>query len=538
MNAGFDLIKNNENQKAIDYFNKEISKNFLGLGSAKLKYDIDQSINDFEISLKYDSENLLSMSLLGEILLFKKELSKSLSYLLTIEKKSAKCPPQIFYLIACCYTDLNDYNNALAYLNKIQTEDESLKAFVYNSFGIICGKLEKLEESIDWFKKSANNFPDDIDTLSLNLNFCNLSLNLYLINYNIGLSYEKIKDHINAILYLGKALSFAQTEDNKNDCSLELGMNQLFIGDFSNGWKNYESRWESKYFKKYKSKYFEPPLIVGDFKDKTVLVYSEQGYGDSIQFIRYVSLLKKQSPAKIIVATHKPLVKLFSKIKEIDEIICGQEGQNWENVPRHDYRIPVMSFPFVFKTEFDTIPNENYLFVDEKDSEHWRSLMNSSNKPKIGICWGGDPKTNLDTHIILENKKRNVRLNQLKEIILNEKFDVYSLQKEDRENELVQFPNINNLMPHVKDYYDTACIISNLDLVIVVDTSVAHLAAGMGKNTWMLSRFRECWRWGVKEKCQADKWYPSMKIYRETELNNWNPIINQLKLDLIELFDT
>ena len=354
-----------------------------------------------------------------------------------------------------------------------------------------------------------------------------------MLYYNLSLSYERLKlsgaiDHKKAINFLEKALSYEnlayQNGLNPYDARLELSLNQLTVGNFKDGWKEFENRWHTDRL----FKVFEKHLSIGDgnFEGKDVLVYAEQGFGDSIQFVRYLKLLKQRNPKRIIVVAHKPLIKLFSTMPEIDEIVASGEPHSL-----FDYNIPELSFPFVFNTDVDTVPCEiPYFNIKQEDVDYWGSKLPKGFK--IGICWSGDPKSHLTDYIRIENEKRNIALEQIDNLLKIPNVNIISLQKEDRKNELANYPNVINVMNEVNDYYDTAAIISNLDLVVTVDTSVAHVAGSLGKKVFMLSRWRGCWRWGTKELCLAKKWYPTVEIYRETEYNNWNPIINILTDDV------
>lgn len=506
---------------------------YLGLCQKELG-SIDDAQNSFEKSFFIDSSNKNYSNAIGNLHYNKNEIKECLNYFMHSVKL---CPSDSVAnkFIGDSLVSLGRLEEAKKYfLTALDNEtDTAIKSILLTNLGNCVARLDDIENSIKYFEKAISLFPEGVSTLNVKIGLDIHTISLYLLYYNLGLSYERLKlsgviDHKKAIESLEKAISYQdlaiQNGLNPNDAHLELSLNYLTIGNFDDGWRAFESRWNTDRL----FRVFESPVFIGDgnFENKTVLVYAEQGFGDSIQFIRYVKLLKQKNPKRIVVVAHKPLVKLFQTIPEIDEIVSSGEPHS---VP--DYHIPELSLPYVFNTNLDNIPCDiPYFKIDQSDIESWNSKLPKGYK--IGICWSGDPKSHLTEYIRVENQKRNIALNQIDELLKIPNVNIISLQKEDRSNELVNYPNVFNLMNEVRDYYDTAAIISNLDLIVTVDTSVAHVAGALGKPVFMLSRWRGCWRWGTKELCFAKKWYPTIEIYRETEYNNWGPIINKLTEDV------
>ena len=542
MNENLELVKKSYENK--EYFNcmsilkEKLSDSseyyyYLGLCQKDLG-NMQDAQNSFEKSFFLDSSNKNSSNALGNIHYNRNEYKECLNYFLN----TIKLDPN--NIVANSYV-----GNALVGMGRLvegkshlsvaleNEKDPKFQAILLTNLGNCVARLDDIEGSIIYFERAISLFPEGVSSFTTSIGLDVHTISLYLLYYNLSLSYERLKlsgaiDHKKAINFLEKALSYEnlayQNGLNPYDARLELSLNQLTVGNFKDGWKEFENRWHTDRL----FNVFEKHLSIGDgnFEGKDVLVYAEQGFGDSIQFVRYLKLLKQRNPKRIIVVAHKPLIKLFSTMPEIDEIVASGEPHSL-----FDYNIPELSFPFVFNTDVDTVPCEiPYFNIKQEDVDYWGSKLPKGFK--IGICWSGDPKSHLTDYIRIENEKRNIALEQIDNLLKIPNVNIISLQKEDRKNELANYPNVINVMNEVNDYYDTAAIISNLDLVVTVDTSVAHVAGSLGKKVFMLSRWRGCWRWGTKELCLAKKWYPTVEIYRETEYNNWNPIINILTDDV------
>jgi hypothetical protein len=204
-----------------------------------------------------------------------------------------------------------------------------------------------------------------------------------------------------------------------------------------------------------------------------------------------------------------------------------------------DYHCALLSLPYAFKTEINTIPSSGkYIYPCKTKSLQWRKKIGNSRRLKIGLVWSGGTRENqLDT--FATNLRRNIPLSIFAKYFQNIECDFYSLQKGEPSeselygNELLYWPNGNffNFTKELKDFSDTAALIDNLDLVISVDTSTAHLSAAMGKKTWILNRYDSCWRWLIDRK--DSPWYSSVTLYRQDETYNWEKILSEVEKDLI-----
>jgi len=194
--------------------------------------------------------------------------------------------------------------------------------------------------------------------------------------------------------------------------------------------------------------------------------------------------------------------------------------------PTFDMHCPTMSLPKAFKTLVETIPSHMpYLAADPKKVNDWRARMGSSdNKPKVGLVWTGNPRR-FSLDLSAANTRRSLRPNSLAPLAELKNIHFYSLQKDGFE--LTTDIGLIDLMADCRDFSDTAALVANLDLVISVDTSVAHLAGAMGKPVWLLNRFDSCWRW--LQNREESPWYPTMKIFRQTASGDWTDVVERIK---------
>jgi hypothetical protein len=250
------------------------------------------------------------------------------------------------------------------------------------------------------------------------------------------------------------------------------------------------------------------------------LVYSEQGLGDSLQFTRYLPLLRRSCPeARIHFGCQTPLFRLLESnapawgIEVLPSVVTG-------DLPSFDVHVALLSLPFRMSTTLTSIPADvPYIAPPPSLVEKWAARLDPLPGRKVGVVWSG-------SGILPVSRFRNARLKQLEPL-----FDVggiswVSLQKGDASGQIVSegWPGlILNMMDEAEDFADTAAIVANLDLVISVDTSVPHLAGAMGKPIWLLDRFDADWRWLVGR--EDSPWYPTMRIFRQTSFGDWDSVI-------------
>jgi Tfp pilus assembly protein PilF len=305
----------------------------------------------------------------------------------------------------------------------------------------------------------------------------------------------------------------AEANVNQSYCYLQLGR-------FAQGWPLHE--WRSKVPGAAGIAHFPQPLWLGqgDIRNKTVFIPWEQGFGDMLQFGRYAKLVQARG-ANVAMSVPSPLYRLFRQMGPDIAILNG------DAVPAaFDYYCPLMSLPLAFGTTLDTIPaGPPYLVADPQLREAWRSRLPPSDKPRIGIVWSGNARQKND-------RNRSIGLPAFAPI-LSADAQWISLQLEVRDGDaalLAAHPQVLPCPAGIDDFADTAAIIDLLDLVIAVDTSVAHLAGAMGKPVWIMLAYNADWRWLRKrDDCP---WYPSARLFRQPRIDAWDSVVARVRAEL------
>lgn len=311
----------------------------------------------------------------------------------------------------------------------------------------------------------------------------------------------------------------------------------LLAGDFARGWPEYELRWNEQASPVSRSKrQWAQPLWRGEesLTGCRILLHSEQGLGDTIQFCRYAPRVA-QLGARVILEVPRPLAALLARLEGVAEIrIQG------EPLPAFDYHCPLMSLPLAFRTTLATIPAPiPYLSSDPQRRRHWGEKLGARTKPRVGLVWSGGYRPD-QPELKLVNRRRNIALAAFAPL-RHEGIEFVSVQKgEPAESELRdlmregwQGPQIRDYSSEIQDFADTAALLEELDLLISVDTATAHLAGAMGKPVWLLNRFDTCWRWLLER--SDTPWYPTMRLYRQRRPEDWSSVIEQVRQDLLRL---
>jgi hypothetical protein len=435
------------------------------------------------------------------------------------------------------YRKLNLYLKAIAdYESALEKGLETFEVF-YN-LGVCLNELGLYEKAIHSYSSALN----------LNSNISEIYLNKGIVLFNQYKWSEALENFDKAIYlnkdcaeaYNNKALIYmykeiSQSEENfvaalkikpnYLDAKFNLATFYLSNGRYEEGLKAYECRHELT-LKRFHS---APWLGQEEVKGKVVFVYPEQGLGDFIQFCRYLPMLEAMG-ALIWLEIPKPLESITLSLDCKFKIVQGiKDG--------FDYHCPIMSLPLAFKTNIKNIPAPTkYLYANPKKIIAWGKKLKPQKRFRVGVVWQGGHRKN-DTKTWSVNKKRNININLLKEMF-DQDIEIFSLQKgADAIQELEIFKKENThitIHDHTDtllDFSDTAALIENLDLVITVDTAVAHLSASLGKETWILNRFDTCWRW-FSDHRTSSPWYPSVKIFTQKEPGEWEGILSDLVQEL------
>ena len=448
------------------------------------------------------------------------------------------------HAIAQIYYDTGKFTHALYHFKMAITHGDNIN--IVNDYAGLLTLVNHNNKAVTLYKDMLQQHPN--------------SAELY---YNIGNALKRQNKLDKALPFYQKAIAL---HPDSTFLQFGIGLAYLTAGDFIRGWEKYEYRWGAHNIPK---PTFTKPMWDGSpaARGETLFLYAEQGLGDTFQFIRYAEVAK-QMGATVIVAVQKPLVKILSLCPYIDAVI----DQSQAPAP-FDFHCPLLSMPYLCKTTRATIPcNIPYLHADPTLVAYWKeklSLHNTnkqtnttnttalSTKPKIsthnataakkqipikiGICWQGNQnfKTKVLEYIF---ESRQIPLHCFEPLLNLENATVYSLQKTVGEDQISTLSNPHKL--HLFDsnfdnihgrFMDTAAVIKNLDLVITVDTSIAHLAGGLGIPVWVLVPQPGDWRWMVD--IDYSPWHPTMRLFRQTIPGNWEHVIENIIQALQTILD-
>lgn len=319
-----------------------------------------------------------------------------------------------------------------------------------------------------------------------------------------------------AIPYLETALKIIPNQPTAN---FNLAVAYLLMGDYEKGWPQYETRWNYEHLANTLPNFNKPRWTGQDLEGKTLLVYGEQGHGDNIQFIRFLYHINTTLKADIILQTTDQLMPLFAPGGTIKETIgFNQTPENF------DYWIPIMSIPGVLGITVDTLPqNLGYINANAVLAKAWTDQLGKKTKLRVGFCWSGRKDSWINRH---KSMPFEVMLDLIKR---NPNYDWINLQLDcspDEEQELIK-AGVMIYPKNIRAFNDTAALIHNLDVVISVDTAVAHLSSAMGRPTWiMLNNYALDWRWLLGR--DSSPWYPTARLFRQPAIGDWSSVTDKI----------
>jgi tetratricopeptide (TPR) repeat protein len=311
-------------------------------------------------------------------------------------------------------------------------------------------------------------------------------------------------------------------------------MASLMVGNYENGWQDYEWRWKGDNGPIIKDvRYLAQPCWLGreSIAGKTILLHSEQGLGDTIQFCRYAKWVA-DCGARVILEVQQPLHGLLAGVEGVSQVLTQGDPR-----PAFDYYCPLMSLPLAFRTTLATLPARTpYIRSDARKALYWKERLGAKAKLRVGLVWSGGFRAH-QPELWAINDRRNVPLSKFA-ALKHPDIEFYSLQKgRPAESELADLvsrhwdgPHLADFTDELGDFTDTAALMEQLDLLISVDTSTAHLAGAMGKPVWILNRFDACWRWLLDR--TDSPWYPSARLYRQESAGDWDRVIRRVASDL------
>ncbi|MBI5897986.1 MAG: tetratricopeptide repeat protein [Rhodocyclales bacterium] len=430
------------------------------------------------------------------------------------------CPsdPRAWSERAASLLALNRHDEALENLDRaLALDPDHLNAL--NNYAVVMLHRKRHEEALAYLDRLLAIKPDFVDGIAnRGLALLGLGRPLEAIeNYHLGLklapnsttqlcnhgiSLMAVNRHAEAIEQFHKALAI---DPRHIDANWNLSLSQLALGDFANGWRQYEWRWKRTELAPHYRE-IPIPLWTGaeDLSGRCLFIHFEQGFGDTFQFLRYLPLLKARG-ARMLLSIPEAMRHLVAANFPDVEVFSGNEV-----LPPFDYHVAIMSLPLALGTTLATIPAANppYLRAPKDRIAAWRRRIPRGRQLHVGLVWSGNPGHRYDA-------QRSLGIDGMRTLLDLPGIRFHALQKEVREGEaelLAQMPRIDPLGPDLKDFSDTAAAINQLDLVITVDTSVAHLAGAMGKPVWILLPHAADWRWLTDR--EDSPWYPTVRLFR------------------------
>lgn len=434
------------------------------------------------------------------------------------------------YLFAKC-----DYDTALSlYTKAALLNPQIIPTIIQKAFYL--KHSDAISIAIKYFEKSLHFVPKDINLLThlggmlinnrqfdkaeeIYKTLLDLEPNTASHWFNLGLVYngkdckEKAKQAF---------IRAVQLEPNFAEARWNLSLLQLAEGNYTEGWQNYEFRQYLDDFAPYKRAFTAPTWQGQDIRDKTLLIYDEQGFGDAIQFIRFAPLAKEYCNT-LIVQCSKSLVRLFASLSCISYVY-----EHSEQLPHFDYHCSILSLPAIFKTTLQSIPaTVPYLSSIYSKRAYLKDLIRQDKAVlKVALSWLGKSP-----------KEKSCPL-ELFKVLAHRDISFYNIQKYDEQNEGAYPPKELrwvNLVDKIADFSDTAAIIEEMDLVITVCTANAHLAGALGKPVWIMLLYDADWRW-LKDRADSP-WYPTARLFRQSRSKDWTSVLAEIKKELFGLLE-
>lgn len=496
----------NEYEKAEELLNQVLSDNKYHIEAITLLADLyikTKKFNEVESvlegQLKHNSNSPELLSRLANVYAEQEKFDLAIeTYQRAIDSNPSY--EEAYNLLGVCYANSGNYEKAIDIFSFLIKKNESnLHAYAnlannYKNLGELDNAITYMRRAIEIDKKNQEN--------SL--------INEFLYNDNEYL--ENVSQD---------AKNLAIPTDTANIHST-LATYLLMQGLYEEGWIEYQWRFNTNDVTWTE---YDCPLWQGENLDnKVLLIWHEQGFGDSIQFIRFVNIIKKGT-GKIILSTQNKLHSLFNTIECIDQII-----ETYDPEIQPDYHFPIGSLPVLMQDNFttlsDTIP---YLGYDADRKIYWQNKINNKNNLKIGIVWAGNPEYKAD-------RLRSPGFDVVSPLLDIPNITFYSLQRGKGKSDLSDNPNSQKLIDYtdeIPDFYDDAAFMQNMDIIITSDTATVHLAGALGLNTWCLLAYSPDWRWELGT--ATSSWYPNVRLFRQKKLMDWSNVIADIKTELIKL---
>ena len=546
-NLGLALQKDKDLNSAIKSFKKAIklkpnySEAYSNLGLAMYQNSqFEEAIESYKAALKIDPKNFLALMNLG----ISYEEEHKIELAINCYKEALKINPlssQVYTHLGNAFLQKENINDAIAcYKKSININSENSKT--HNNLGTAYKKKGLFEEALTEYRKAIKIDPynpyanynlgvmmDELDDFTAAINAYKVCIKLNHKHVealtNLAILYQEIGDIKLAIHTYNQALKISP--DNAK-LRWNLGIAQLLYGNYKEGLINYEWRFKNKNSNKLHALPKSQPVLedITNIKEN-LLVISEQGLGDTIQYMRYIPYLRSQG-INVYFSAQKKLHNLI-KSSNIDSNPLTPEEANLVIDKRW---IPLLSLPRKLGiTPTNPIVTDPYIKTRNELLIKWKNILSYENKPVVGINWQGGMEMEKNSY-----KGRSIPLETFSILLKNNNIKFLSLQKGFGSEQLEhcsfknQFVACQTQISKTWDFTENAAIAANCNLIITCDTSVAHLAGGMGKKVWLLLKDIPFWTWGLSQ--QTSFWYPSMRLFRQETKYDWTGLMEKVAIEL------
>jgi tetratricopeptide (TPR) repeat protein len=460
----------------------------------------EEAVLHFQQALRLYPQYLEAANSCGRLLFNLGRYAEALECLDVAEKLDPNSAA-LYQMRGECLQAENRFEEAEADYEKSIALDPGL-ADAHNKLGVLHAKLGRTEQALACFDRTLELRPDLSGTLS---NKALALLNLQLLDE------ASAAFHRSLTVDPGNALA-----------TFNLATLQLLTGDFEQGWLGREARWKLPVG--LLDRGFSQSLWLGDqpIEGKTILLHADEGLGDAIQFARYAPMVAARG-ARVILEVQPPIQRLLAGVSGVANCV----SRPFATSLAFDLHCPLGALPLAFRTRLDTIPGaEPYLPAPPVARvKAWEDRLGARNRLRVGLVWSGNAAHRND-------QDRSIALHMLAPL-LDCDVQFISLQKDVRDRDraiLGERPDIVDLSDHLTDFSDTAALMSCLDLVISVDTSVVHLAGALGTPVWTMLPFNPDWRWLLNR--DDTPWYRSMRLFRQPKQGDWACVVDHVRLEL------
>jgi len=480
----------------------------LGLGDALSDQQrLDEAERCYRAAVAAAPDDADAHNNLGSVLYRRRRLDESTAHLgqaLTINPDHEEA----LFNLGCVLAERQDYQTAVTCLQRARALNPD-RADTHNNLGGIHLLEDRAAESIPCFQAALRRRPDFAEAYS-----------------NLGVAQARLQ------LFEAAATAFRtalQLKPDYAEARNNLAMALLASGDMAAGWPLYESRWDVEPGLVTRPQFAQPQWMGEPGEGRTLLIYAEQAFGDTLQFCRYAPLVQQRG-WRVVMAAPRPLIRLLSGLQGVDALFCPED-----TVLPFDRQCAMLSLPLAVGTTVETIPATiPYLHADTAQATEWRARLAPADHAglRIGLAWQGGRRTGLAITASVD-RQRSLAPERLAPLLAVTGLQFFSLQK-DGPRMPAGLP-LHDHMEEMRDFADTAALVANMDLVISVDSAIAHLAGALGRPVWLLDRFGHCWRWLAGRR--DSPWYPTMRIYRQPTPGDWGSVITEVTADLHQLAD-